>query len=804
MTTLPIKTELLAPGGSADAVRAAILAGADAVYFGLSEFNARKRADNISAAQLDELLTIAHQHGCRMYCTLNTLILEDEFDRITETVDMLVRLGIDAVIVQDLGLLHLIRQKYPEIEVHASTQLTTHATGQIDLLQQAGVAQVNLCRELSLEEIADVARHTAAAGMKTEVFVHGAFCVSFSGQCGMSSAMSGKSGNRGECVQPCRRTYTFDNRGACGTPFNMKDNSAFAYVNELVAAGVDSLKIEGRIKGYKYVYTTTSAWRQQLDRLKNGEKAAQHDATLDTVFNRQLTAGYLEGTIGSSMFIDSSRDQSLVKVAVIRSYTADTGVLNLDREIQIDPETPVLVYAAGFTFVCTGFIGKKAGRFSYNFKITHKLKGKIASGNDLYRQSDYDGPADLRNRIDELVVQGKKIDMRVSGDSGRPLSIEFTSGNMSVTVESRSVLSPATSKALTHQVVSDKLGALGQSGFELGKIEVSNLGEGLFLPLSELNDLRRRGVALLDGKDPEKVEVVSIPRYLKNDALVKNENSSTCAFLVNNENDLSNTFADDSLLLYELPVALDDFAATKISVLSHVRVTPWFPSILIGEHYKRAVKLLDIKKYSLIVTDNSGIGWEAAKRGIRWIAGPLLNSTNSYALRFLKETAKCTGAFISHELSRSQMAGITAPEDFERWYTMFAPLLLMNTRQCIIRNCTDCKKTTTDMHCLASCSRSTSIHDDKNNAFHILKRPGFYNQVYNNRHYYNTAVVNDMPQGRKVFFADLRKIKTKTEVTCSTQELITLFEGLVKGTVSYKSLREVILHTTTAQYERGI
>ncbi|MBN1761026.1 MAG: U32 family peptidase [Chitinispirillaceae bacterium] len=494
--------ELLAPGGDADAVKAAILAGADAVYCGLAQYNARRRAENLTIERLKELVLIAHRHSCRIYLTLNSLIVDAEIPEVAAIITDCRRLGVDAFIVQDPGVLYLLREYFPEVEVHASTQMTTHNAGQLGFIDRFGVRQVNLARELSLEEIAELAGVATERGMRTEVFVHGAFCISFSGQCYMSSAMSGRSGNRGACVQPCRRSYRCKGGGTEITPFNLKDNSAFARVKELAGVGVGSVKIEGRIKGYKYVYATVAAWRRQLDRYFSGDKPHDDDPALHSVFNRSLTSGYLDNRIDRSMFIDSSRDRSLVRVATIRSYTADTGVLKLDREVQIDEEVPVLIYAAGFTFVCTGFLGERCGRFEYRYRITHKLKGKIKAGDELYRQGDYNGPEDLKERLDALQVEKRRLRVAVYGKAGSPLEAVFSVDGRSVTVQSEQPLVPATKKALDEDVITGKFSLLGETEYLLDGVDCGGLAPDLFLPISALNAMRRYAVEQLADASP--------------------------------------------------------------------------------------------------------------------------------------------------------------------------------------------------------------------------------------------------------------------------------------------------------------
>jgi len=712
--------------------------------------------------------------------------------------------GVDAVIVQDIGLLVLLREHFPGIEIHASTQMTSHNAGQLALLAHAGVSQVNLGRELALDEIRALCTVAHDAGIKTEVFVYGAYCISYSGQCYMSCAMSGKSGNRGACVQPCRRIYSYGKSHLKGTALNLKDNSAFTHADELALAGVASFKIEGRIKGYKYVFATVTAWRRQIDRLNADEVISTDDAAFYSVFNRSLSAGYLDGSVSREMFTDSSRDQSLHPVGKIRSYTADTGILRLEREVEIDPETPVLIYAEGFTFVCTGFITERVERFSYRLKITHKLKGKIESGDMLYRQADFDGPADLRARIDALVVKKHPLQISCSGASGSPLIATFTDGSRSVNVESAVTLASAASRPLGRELIEEKFGMLGETSFTLAAVDCNKLQEGLFLPLRELNDMRRRAIALLSGQEQD-VQVHASPVVIEKPQRYPSGTPPRLAILTDRVEDFTLAMAAETMMFYEMPFTRDNYVEHYTAFFAtHRTIQPWFPAVLIGKQFTDAVSLLEALKPSIIVSENSGIGWEASKRGISWVAGQPLNSVNSYALQAYQQFAGCSGAFISHELSREQMASIVAPADFSRWYTLFAPLLLMNTRQCIIRNIVDCNKSCTDEQCIKTCEKSATLSDDKNTVFNVVKRKGFGNQLYNNRYYGNPALVRDVDTKGAVFFIDLRSIPGKTEIKCSRQELVSLFEGLVAGNVRSSEIREVVLHTTAAQYTRGI
>lgn len=302
--------ELLAPGGDLDSIKAAIAAGADAIYCGLDRFNARNRATNLTLDNLNGVLTLAHQHSCKIFLTLNVLILESEIPAIVRLLSQLNTTKIDGVIVQDLGLAYILKHHFPDLDVHASTQLNTHNEGQILFLNQLTASRVNLSRELNIDEIKHLAQFGREHNVMMEVFVHGSYCIGFSGICYISSARNGASGNRGRCSQPCREQYETTKTGN-NYPLNMKDNSAFGDLEALADAGVYSLKVEGRIKKSHYVYTVVDNWRQQIDRLCEGLELSEDTTELYTVFNRDFSNAFLQGDFGKAMYIDNPRDHAV-------------------------------------------------------------------------------------------------------------------------------------------------------------------------------------------------------------------------------------------------------------------------------------------------------------------------------------------------------------------------------------------------------------------------------------------------------------------------------------------------------------
>ena len=290
------KIEILAPAGDYDALVGAIYGGADAVYLGVSEFNARIRAKNFTMETVKEAVRLAHAHGVKVYITLNTALYDRELSKMLEYTCELHNLGVDAFIVADFGVMSLIKATYPESEVHASTQSTIHnLDGANFVVDTLGVKRVVLARELSKENIEYVSKN---AKCETEIFVHGAHCMSVSGQCLMSYFQGGRSGNRGECAQPCRLPYTIN--GKSSYHLSLKDMSLASNAKEILDLGVASLKIEGRMKSEDYVKGTVEAWRKIIDEKRNAKK--EEIKTLGDLFSRQgFTDGYYKSKIDATM-----------------------------------------------------------------------------------------------------------------------------------------------------------------------------------------------------------------------------------------------------------------------------------------------------------------------------------------------------------------------------------------------------------------------------------------------------------------------------------------------------------------------
>ena len=327
--------ELLAPAGSMDALRAAVQNGANAVYLGCGSFNARQSAKNFTPQALTEAVKYCHIRGVAVHLTLNTLVSDKEMPELVETIRHAATSCVDAFIVQDLGVAQLCRQIAPGVAIHGSTQMTVHNLPGVLMCAAMGMTRVVLSRELNREEIRYICKNSP---IEIEVFAHGALCMCYSGQCYLSAAIGGRSGNRGRCAQPCRQSYGY-NRWENRYPLSLKDNCLVPYLQELEEMGVASLKLEGRMKRPEYVATVTRVYREALD---TGRVTRQMAQDLYTAFNRQgFTDGYYTGKLGSAMFgirEDTEEDPQWLKEAQQTYETAENGRVDIQLQMRMSLE----------------------------------------------------------------------------------------------------------------------------------------------------------------------------------------------------------------------------------------------------------------------------------------------------------------------------------------------------------------------------------------------------------------------------------------------------------------------------------
>lgn len=516
--TLPL--ELLAPAGSFEAFKAAVENGADAVYLGGKNFSARASAANFDLEELHRAVRYAHERQVKVYVTVNILIADQEFQELLDYLFALHEIGVDAVILQDVGVAELIHTILPEMETHASTQMTVNTSWGVQHLEALGFCRAVLARETSADEMKMIADKTP---LDLEVFVHGALCIGYSGQCLMSSFIGGRSGNRGTCAQPCRMTYQLVNKEHENLLVQQKtgehllsprDLNLAEELTELKQIGIRSLKVEGRMKRPEYVATVIRLYRQALNRIEDQMEGSplltpeEHQELLQ-VFNRDFTSGYFRENLGAELMSYSrpnNRGTRLGRVARL-----DAGRLSLKLEATLHPGDGIEFWTGrGREGVTIGKIWKDLTEVVeglHGETVQIEFFGMAQPGDRVFKTNDALLMEKARLSFQEGREQRKSpLTMRLSGHVGEKLRMEVLESERRVTVYSVSAAQTALKRPLTWDYAFQQLGRLGTTPFWLDKLELE-VDEGIMLPVSDLNEMRRLAVEeLLQDRPRTKVD----------------------------------------------------------------------------------------------------------------------------------------------------------------------------------------------------------------------------------------------------------------------------------------------------------
>jgi len=633
------KPELLAPAGNMESLRAAVVAGCDAVYLGGYTFGARSYAGNFSLEEIVEAIEYCHLRKVKVYVTVNTLIHEDKFDMCISYIDFLHRNNVDAVIVQDLGLMDYIRRVYPNLEVHASTQMHIHNVEGVLFAEELGLSRAVVARETSIETIGKMKQQSS---IELEVFVHGALCVSYSGQCLMSSMIGGRSGNLGNCSQCCRMKYDFLSDGKVINrdkyPLSSKDLNTLEYIGELIDAGVDSLKIEGRMKRPEYVYMVTKLYRKAIDNyvLYHDTKITNKDIDdLLLLFNRKFTCGFLFGETNTN-FIHSYRPNHMGVVLgkVVECNKNKISIL-LERDLSVGDGIRILGEKQD-----TGATITKM--FIKNKEVKEAISGDIV-------QIYMDEPSSISStvlkttdskqllEIKELMKQEKMFSIcgNVVIEKGKPIVFTVYDEYYMVQVVSQEIVEEAKNSPTTRDRIETQLKKFGGTIYNLDELVIDMVDENVFIPIMVLNELRRQAIEKLNQhrlyeipyeKCEYKLDVPSFPQEKNMTILLSREeqykeveNKSFSTIYTENTDLYSNI--NDERLVVRLP-----------RVINHYY--DYSSNLLVGE-------VGSLRKYSMnhLYTDFS------------------FNIVNSYALAFLHSLG-VKRVTLSYELTKEEIESI--------------------------------------------------------------------------------------------------------------------------------------------------
>ena len=635
------KPELLAPAGNMECLKAAIMAGCDAVYLSGKLFTARQYSNNFTTEELKEAVLYAHLYSVKVYITVNTVIYEAEVENFMMYIDYLVNIGVDALIIQDIGMMDLIRKTYPDLELHASTQMHIHNLEGVKLLEKLGIKRAVLARETKIDDIKKIKENT---NIEIELFVHGALCVSYSGQCLMSSLIGGRSGNRGTCSQCCRMMYKLENDDKILNDKNyllsMKDLNTLPYLEQLFKTNIDSLKIEGRMKRSEYVYLVTKIYRQAIDSYFDNRslKIDKEDITnLEKIFNREFTKGFMfleENDNITNEYRPNHMGKNIGKVIdyknnIVAIELLDTLRLGDGIRIINDKED------IGFT-VTTMFIDKnKVSKADKGDIITIKIDGNAKIGDIVVQTTD----SLLLKEIDKKINENKrkvKITGKITCLKNEPLRFKIICDDILVEITRPYIVEEAISSPTTKNRIYNQINRLGDTPYAFENLIVE-ADDDIFVKIDELNSIRREAIKKIsldrcNIKIYEKHEYnVKLPTFNKEknlNALISSkedykflENYNIFEFITDNEK----LYYDIKETILKLPRVINNYKDYHEKLL--------------------ASELGSIYKYDLVDTDFS------------------LNITNSYSVAFLHSMGvnKIT---LSYELNKNQIKNIiTAYKD---------------------------------------------------------------------------------------------------------------------------------------------
>jgi U32 family peptidase len=526
------KPELMSPAGGMAQLHAAIEAGADAVYFGLEGFNARAKAMSFTHENLLETVSMLHERGVMAFVAVNTLIFDSELKTLTKEIEGIAQSGADAIIVQDIGAVKLARQIAPDLAIHASTQMTITSAEGADFARSLGVSRAVLARELSLKDIAQIKKQT---DLELEVFVHGALCVSYSGQCFSSEAWGGRSANRGACAQACRMPYELvvdgleRDLGEFRYLLSPQDLFALEQIPELMQIGVDCLKIEGRYKDADYVAATTSAYRKAIDATWAGSSSPslemrQTKFRLEGVYSRGLLPAFMSGTNHQTVVQGRAPRHRGTRVGTVVDVARNAVLVRLEGEFApngvgvLKPGDGVVFDAAerrspeeqeegGAIFEVFEYTRRGSVRLPNSSGLTEiELRfgnravdfRRIEAGDWVWRSNDPEITKQLRPYLESSkAVNRKPVRWSVTGELGQPLVLTVSDDSgRSANASTQDRLVPAERRALDARMLEVELGKLGETPFYLESLEAMLLGD-CFIPLSSLGAARRSAIEKL-------------------------------------------------------------------------------------------------------------------------------------------------------------------------------------------------------------------------------------------------------------------------------------------------------------------
>ena len=798
--------ELLAPVGSFEALKAAVQNGANAVYLGGKDFGARASANNFDRDELKEAVKYAHIRGVQVFVTTNTLRKENEIEDFLEYAKFLYDIDVDAIILQDIGMARLIKRELPDFELHASTQMVAHSLEDVKYLESVGFDRVVLAREVTVEEIKYICDNCKA---DIEVFVHGALCVCYSGQCLMSSMIGNRSGNRGRCAQPCRQryelidVYTGEVVNSNGDYLlSPRDLNAIEEIDKVIDAGVHSLKIEGRMKRPEYVATVIDGYRKTIDEYLATNKLNVSDETINdlyTIFNRKFTKGLLLGDVGKDMMNSQLPNNQGLYVGTVVDYNKKAKRLKIKLANTLKKGDGINL--GGGTI---GRIIKNGNIETIGYKgetIELDFVGEARKGQIVFKTSD----SELMDRVQATFTQDKElvkniIDAKITIKLGqKPILTLKDRHSNEATIEGDKIVEEAMKVALSKEKVETQLRKLGNTPYELDLLEIE-LDDNVSLPISLLNQMRRDCIELLDK---ERVSIKN--RKYKNKTVKykpvlynRNKQQGISVKVKNLEQLESALECCVDRIYYEDTNTIDK--AMSLAMKYNKKVIYSAPRIIRNKEYNHLAKANNAGVESVQVGNYGSIDYFKDKKlNIDYY----LNAFNSETINYYKEIGADT-LCISQELNINEIKETIKYTDINIESVVYGYTPLMITEYCpmgvIVRDCKKDKR-------VAKCKESIyALRNSKGDEFRVSQDIFCRSTIYNSN---VTCMLDNLYElheiGINVLRLDftLEDKETVKEVIEAYQEVLSNDYKLgTKATKLYNKLDEK--GTTAGHYYKGV
>lgn len=798
--------ELLAPVGSFEALKAAVQNGANAVYLGGKDFGARASANNFDRDELKEAVKYAHIRGVQVFVTTNTLRKENEIEDFLEYAKFLYDIDVDAIILQDIGMARLIKRELPDFELHASTQMVAHSLEDVKYLESVGFDRVVLAREVTVEEIKYICDNCKA---DIEVFVHGALCVCYSGQCLMSSMIGNRSGNRGRCAQPCRQryelidVYTGEVVNSNGDYLlSPRDLNAIEEIDKVIDAGVHSLKIEGRMKRPEYVATVIDGYRKTIDEYLATNKLNVSDETINdlyTIFNRKFTKGLLLGDVGKDMMNSQLPNNQGLYVGTVVDYNKKAKRLKIKLANTLKKGDGINL--GGGTI---GRIIKNGNIETIGYKgetIELDFVGEARKGQIVFKTSD----SELMDRVQATFTQDKEfvkniIDAKITIKLGqKPILTLKDRHSNEATIEGDKIVEEAMKVALSKEKVETQLRKLGNTPYELDLLEIE-LDDNVSLPISLLNQMRRDCIELLDK---ERVSIKN--RKYKNKTIKykpvqynRNKQQEISVKVKNLEQLESALECGVDRIYYEDTNTIDK--GMSLAMKYNKKVIYSAPRIIRNKEYNHLAKANNAGVESVQVGNYGSIDYFKDKKlNIDYY----LNAFNSETINYYKEIGADT-LCISQELNINEIKETIKYTDINIESVVYGYTPLMITEYCpmgvIVRDCKKDKR-------VAKCKESIyALRNSKGDEFRVSQDIFCRSTIYNSN---VTCMLDNLYElheiGINVLRLDftLEDKETVKEVIEAYQEVLSNdYKLATKATKLYNKLDEK--GTTAGHYYKGV